>query len=209
MPDDPKPGEMPEQQVETPPTEQPKEKPAEITSKTKDASELEAELEKTRKALKDANKEAAERRKRLEELEKAEADRKAAEMTEAEKQQARLKELEAALSEKERLLKEKERQDLQRKVAKAVGLPEGLAGRLTGDDEETMTADAQAILELLPKQEAEKKPTPRLEPTNPANAKKGETRAQAKARILGTSGNVWDGSNASERGGGVVIVEKD
>lgn len=210
MPDEPKPGEMPPTEpVDTPPTEQPKEKPAEITSDTKDASKLEAELEKTRKALKDANKEAADRRKRLEELEAAEKKRQEDAMSETEKLNARLQELEKANAEKERLLKEKERQELQRKVAKAVGLPDGFAERLRGETEEELTADATSVLELMPKQEAEKKPAPKLDPTNPSGGQKTETSVQKKARILGTRGNVWDGANAAERGGGVVITEKD
>ena len=206
---DPDPGEMPEQ-VETPTPQQPKEQPAEITSETKDASKLEAELEKTRKALKDANKEAADRRKRLDELEKAEQERQQAQMSEQEKLQARLKELENANAEKEKLLKEKDRQELQRKVAKAVGLPDGFAERLRGETEEDLKADATSVLELLPKQEAEKKPVaPKLDPTNPGNGKQAETAAQKKGRILGTRGNVWDGTGADKRGGGVVIVDKD
>ena len=196
--------------AETPAPEQPEKKAAEIASDPK-AAELEAELDKVRKALKDANKEAADRRKRLEELEKAEQERLQSQMSEQEKMQARLKELEALTAEKDRLLKEKERQDLQRKVAKAVGLPEGLAARLAGDDEEAMTADAKSILELLPKpQEVEKKPAPRLEPTNPGDAKQGETRAQIKERLgLAGSVNPWSSSGAVDRGGGVVVVEKD
>jgi transcriptional regulator of heat shock response len=50
---------------------------------------LQAELEQTRAALKAANKEAAERRRRLDEIEGAEAKRKEAEQTEAQKLLAR------------------------------------------------------------------------------------------------------------------------
>ena len=54
------------------------------------ASDTAAELERTRKALKDANAESAKRRKRLEELEAAEAERAAANLSEAEKLTAEL-----------------------------------------------------------------------------------------------------------------------
>lgn len=40
---------------------------------------------------------------------------------------------------------------LKDKVARAVGLPEKLAGRLQGEDEETLLADAKSILADLPK----------------------------------------------------------
>jgi hypothetical protein len=208
MPEELKSGEMPEQE---PQKETPKEKPAEIASQSKDASELEAELEKTRKALKDANKEAAERRKRLEELEKAEQERQQAQMSEQEKLQLRLKELEQANAEKERLLAEKQQQELQTRVAKAVakelGLSfdavEGLADRLRGSTEEELTADAQKVFALLPKQEAEKKKPPVLDATNPGDAKKGETRAQMKLRTGLQKVNIFDPDYAKTHGGGV------
>ena len=188
--EEPKQGEMPEPKVETP--EQPAKKETEIVAESKDAKELEAELEKARKALKEANKEAAERRKKIEEFEAAEAKRKEAEMSEAEKLQARLKQFESEKAELQAQLKLKERQELQRKVALAVGLPEALASRLTGEDEEALTADAKAILELLPKQEPEKKPAaPKLDATNPGNAVKGETRQQVKERVFGSPTNAW------------------
>lgn len=207
MADEPKEGEMPEAKVEAP--AQPEPKAAEIVVEAKDAKDLEAELEKARKALKEANKEAAERRKKLDEYEAAEKKRQDAEMTEAEKVQARLKELESAIAEKDTLLKQKERQELQRKVAAAVGLPEGLASRLSGDDEEAMTADAQAILELLPKQQEAKKPAPKIDVTNPGEAKQGETFAQKKARLQGQRVNPWGASDAVQRGGGVLYSEKE
>ena len=204
-------GEVPE--VKEPLTDKPKqeqpEKKVETTLNPEQFQEQQVELEKTRKALKEANKEAAERRKRLEELEKAEADRKAAEMTEAEKQQARIKELEEKAQQYELKLKESERRELQRRIAKEAGLPEGLAERLRGETEEEMAADAKTVLELLPKQEAkvdEKTKPPKLPVTNPADGKKGETRAQKAERLgLGQRVNVWDGDLTKKQGGGVEI----
>lgn len=187
------------------PAEQPKEVKAEIASEPK-AAELEAELEKTRKALKEANREAADRRKRLDELEAAEKKRAEDAMSETEKLNARLKELEQVAAEKDRLLQEKERQELQRKIAKEVGIPDALANRLMGDDEEAMKADAETILASLPKQEAAKPTAPKLSPTNPANGKVEETHAQRRARLLGKQDNPWTPGGAADRGGGVVVV---
>lgn len=200
--------EMVESEKEKEPVKQPDGK-VEIT-KTKEQLETEAELEKLRKALKDANKEAAERRVRLDELEKAEADRKAAQMSEQEKLQAKLRELESSIAQRDALLKEKERQELQRKVAKAVGLPDGFAERLRGDTEEELTADANTVLELLPKQTqgTEKPKLPKPDVTNPGDAKKGETREQMKQRALGRNVNTFDSEFGKNHGGGVSFVEK-
>lgn len=180
-------------------------------TKTDPNAEVQAELERTRQALKEANKEAATRRKRLEELEKAEADRKAAEMTETEKAQARIKELEAQKAEYESKIKQQERRELQRKVAKAVGLPDGLAERLQGETEEDMTTDAKSVLELLPKQETPVKPkTPTLNPTNPGDGEKVETHAERKARLgLGSTVNTFDPAFARKHGGGVTVSDKE
>lgn len=170
-----------------------------------DPKMLKAELEKARSALKERNKEEAARRKKLEELEAAEEGRKKAAMTESEKAAARIKELEALAAEKDNQIKQAERRELQRKVAKEVGIPEVFASRIAGDTEEDMTADAKTILEALPKPEAEpkdKKKAPVLIPTNPANGQKGETEAQAKARIFGPPSGPFDT-------GTVSFVEKD
>lgn len=56
------------------------------------AEDLKAELDRARKALAAANKEAADRRKKLEAFEKAEADRKAAELSEVERLQQQVAE---------------------------------------------------------------------------------------------------------------------
>jgi Zn-dependent oligopeptidase len=204
MVDEPKEGAMPETKVEVE-TPAPK---ADAKGATVDTAQVEAELEKTREALKKANKEAADRRKRLDELEAAEEKRKLDAMSDNEKVLAQLKTLE---SEKAQLLQDKqnfERRELQRKVAKAVGLPDGLALRLQGADEETMTEDAKAILELLPKQPEEtKKPTPKIEATNPANGQRGETMTQMRERVKGASSKaMYDPTWGKERGGGVKIV---
>ena len=203
-PKDPGQGETPEPNVE-PVVETPKVKePTGETPAADDPKELKAENERLQKALKERNKEEAARRKKLEELEAAEEDRKKAAMTESEKAAARIKELEALAAEKDNQIKQAERRELQRKVAKEVGIPEVFASRIAGDTEEDMTADAKTILEALPKppDKPEAKKSPILNPTNPANGQKGETPAQAKARIFGGNVSPFDT-------GTVEFVEKE
>lgn len=115
------------------------------------------DFKKLQDALKDANKEAAARRKKLEAFEKAEADRKAAEMTELEKAQAKLKEYETQLTNAKRAA-----------IAAKHGLPETLAKRLQGMTIEEMEADAEEIAAALPKQSAAQ--PPEVKPTSPSNA---------------------------------------
>jgi hypothetical protein len=209
-------GEMPEEITPAPemgatpaePTPAPQQtaQPAAIAG-TRSAEEIAAELERTRAALKEANKADASKRKRLEELEAAEAERQKAAMTDAERTQARIKELEELSAHQAQLLKQKELQDLQREIAAEIGLPSKLAGKIAGANREEMIADAQAMLEVLPKQEPAKPAPPKLEATNPGNGEQGETRAQKKGRILGTRTNAWDSSGAQDRGCGIFISE--
>ena len=142
--------------------------------------------------LRAENKEAAKAKKRLEEFAQADAKRKEAEMTESEKATKRAQELEAKL-------KAYERTEAQRKAAEKVGLPGSLAIRLMGETPEELEADAKALLETLPKPT---KPTPGINPTNPANASQEETRSQKKDRLAGKSFDVF-GS-----GGGIFWGEK-
>lgn len=146
------------------------------------------EFAKMQAALKEANKEAATRRKQLEAYEKAEAERKAAEMTETEKLAAKLKEYETKLAQAERAA-------LVRKVADEAGLPAQLAIRLQGDTEDELRADAEKLRELIPAEPA--KPKLKIDPTNPGNAGRVETRAEKKARLMPSSVGVFD------RGGGI------
>ena len=180
------------EKVNTPASEMPAEQQhSEPTAEKVEISK--AEFEKLQAALKDANKEAAARRKRLEELEAAETKRKEAEMTETEKVAKRAQELEAKV-------KAFERNELARKVAAKVGLPEVLASRLQGATEEELEADAKTLLDTLPKQ----KTTPPVGPTNPGSgASTAETMAQKKARLNPQNASgIW---NPSE--GGVIFKE--
>jgi hypothetical protein len=202
------PGEKPETKPEGEPQETAKEPEAKVEKPALSAeafAKQQEELERTKESLKKANKEAAERRIKLDEFEKAEAERKQAEMSEAEKVQARIKELETEKAERESKIQDFERKELQRKVAGAVGLPEALAHRLVGANEEEMTEDAKQLLAVLPqKQETapEKTKAPTLKSTNPGDADKTETRAQVRERTLGVGQNPW-------AKGTVTMVEKE
>lgn len=185
MTEDTKPGEMP--------TTPAGETPAETTqAKPQTQDELAAELEAARKALKQANREAAERRVKLEAFEKAEQERKQAEMTELEKLQAQLKDAQSQLE--RRAL-----EDTKARIAKDVGLPDALAARIQGANEDEMKADAAKLLEALPK--PSKNP---VLATNPgAGAGAGETYEQKRARIYGSGADIFDPGAAAQQGGGV------
>lgn len=118
-------------------------------------------------------KEAAAAAKKLAAYEKAEEERKQAEMSELEKANARAAKAEADLKAKDIAI-------LRRDVADKVGLPAVLADRLKGETPEEIEADANALLETLPKQEAKK---PNISPTNPVGGSLGETVAQKKERL--------------------------
>lgn len=107
---------------------------------------------KLQAALKDANKEAAARRKKLEAFEKAEADRKAAEMTDLEKAQA-----EISKYQQEALQAKRE------SIAARHGLPETWVKRLQGATVEEMEADAAELAASLPTRTA-----PSISSTAPA-----------------------------------------
>lgn len=177
-----------------------------------------AEFEKLQKALKEANAEAAKRRKELERYEKAEQERKEAEMTDMQRLQAQLEKLQAERDQAAAELKQRQILDTKRKVAREVGLPEALAERLAGDNEEALTADAKAILEALPKApeptaQPERKPTgARINPTNPGpNATGGDTDEQLRSLIYGQparGSGMFTPDGATRHGGGVVYKTK-
>lgn len=101
----------------------------------------------------EAAKERDELRKKVEELEAAKADG----LSEAEKAAKRLSDIEAALeSEKEARKADSEARAaaeikaLRSRIGADKGLPAALFDRLTGDDEESITADADKLAELAP-----------------------------------------------------------
>jgi len=156
-----------------------------------------AELEAIKAALKKANNEAAKYRK---EAETAAARIKAqedAELSEMDKLKKQVAEYEAKLT-------QVERQALQRKIANEFELPEMLALRIQGDDEDAMREDAKALAATLPK-----KPTaPNLSATNPGNGQPmGESLIQQRARVYGGGGDIFNPTEAAKLGGGVVFKD--
>jgi hypothetical protein len=133
-----------------------------------------AEFAKVQAALKEANKEAADRRKKLDAYEKADADRKAAEMTESEKAAAKIKAQDDELA-------QLKREKLIRKVADDAGLPADLAELLQGSTEDELKAHAEKLKKYAPA--TPEKPKLKIDPTNPGNAHLDETREQKKARL--------------------------
>lgn len=84
--------------------------------------------------------------------------RKAAEMTEAQKLQAELERMKAAAAEAERKAQEAELKSLRMEVASAKGLPATLAGLLQGTTKEELEAHAAIVLEGA--KQIGQKPTP-------------------------------------------------
>lgn len=145
-------------------------------------------------------KEAAAAAKKLAAYEKAEEERKQAEMSELEKANARAAKAEADLKAKEIAI-------LRRDVADKVGLPAVLADRLKGETPEEIEADANALLETLPKQEAKK---PNISPTNPAGGSLGETVTQKKERLgLVQNRDVFSEQFNLGKDGGPIYFEKE
>jgi hypothetical protein len=156
--------------------------------------DVKAELAKVQAALKEANNEAAKRRKALEAYEAAEAKRKEAEMTELQKANAKLAEYEAKI-------KLSERKDAQAAAALKAGLPAAFASRLQGETPAELEADAQSMLEALPK--ADKKPSPPVNPTNPGGASAGPNQSQKDAETRG-----WIAGGQSMQGGGFTLPKE-
>jgi hypothetical protein len=75
---------------------------------------------------------------------------KAAQMTDVEKAQQEAADKAARVVELEATLKERDLRDMRLKVAAETGLPEVLAAKLGGEDEDAMKAEAKAILAALP-----------------------------------------------------------
>lgn len=157
-------GETPTTQVTEPVTaELPKAEPAEEFDKTRAMALIEK--------LRAESRELSKFRKRAEELEATEAKRKEAELTELQKVQKRAEEAEARL-------KAAERRMLCDEIARKLGLPPQLAGRLQGETPEEIEADAKQLLEVIPKKTA-----PSLNPTNPGGPTGGESDAERRRRL--------------------------
>lgn len=155
------------------------------------------ELELTRAALKKANNEAAKYRKAAELAENEKKAREDAEMSEMDKLKRQVQEYEAQLA-------QTQREALQRKIARELELPDVLALRIQGEDEDAMREDAKALAATLPK-----KPTAAtLSATNPSNGQPaGETLAQQRRRVYGAGSDIFLPGEAAKLGGGVVFKE--
>jgi len=115
------------------------------TSKTFTQEDIERIIAERLKREREKYKDYAELKKAAEELQKL----KEAQMTEQEKLQAKLQEYERMLQEKEREAKEAQIQATKVKVLTELGLPLDLAGRIFGEDEDTIRQDAEALKKLL------------------------------------------------------------
>jgi DNA repair ATPase RecN len=99
------------------------------------------------KSVKDAIKERDDLKARIDAIESEK-------LTEAEKAEKRLAELEARLSAAEKARIDADLKALRARIGAEKKLPAALIDRLVGDDEESISADADALLEALPAPEA-------------------------------------------------------
>ena len=207
-------GETPENEPGT--ETEPNQQPTDPTGETPE--ELKAELEETRKALKSANRESATRRKKLEELEGKEKERQDAELSEMEKLQKQIDELNAG---KEKA--EKEARSIQIKAAviseasilnfndpkDAFALVDRSQFEIDGDN----VAGVKEALQELAKNKPymiKKAKTVSGNVTNPGDnvISTGETEAQQRARLYGTSNlNLFTPEGAKKHGGGVINIK--
>ncbi len=143
-----------------------------------------------------AEKESDKQAKKLAALEKAEEERRQAELTDLQKAQDKAAKAEAELQATKLAI-------VRRDVAAKVGLPAVLADRLKGETAEEIEADANALLETLPKSE---KKVPSINPTNPGGATQPETLAQQKQRLhLTSTTDVFSDKFNQLKDGGIVL----
>jgi hypothetical protein len=170
MPEEPTPGETPTVAPEQPAGETPQAVPEGASGEPFDPERAMATI----RNLREFEKEAKQLRKKVADHEKAEDERKKAEMTEMERLQAELQEAQASLA-------KRQLDDQKRAIAKAVGLPDELALRIQGANEDEMKADAELLVAAIPKPDPKK---PNLGPTNPGSgAVQGETDEQRRRRL--------------------------
>lgn len=133
---------------------------------------LQKTLEELERTVQNKTEEAERVHKKLAKFEEDEKLRKEAEMTELEKLESRAKEAEAKLQ--ELTIKE-----TKRAIAAEIGLPEIFALRIHGETPEDMKADAQKLLDALPK------PGRPINATNPGDnaSPKQETDAERRLRL--------------------------
>lgn len=137
---------------------------------------LKARLAEAERKAQNKAEEAERHYKKLAKFEAEETKRKEAEMTELQKAQAKAEEA-------ERRAAKLEHEKLQNAAAVKVGIPAIFADRLKGETPEEMEADAQSILESIPKTNSKSSPGPVNNPG--ANGKQGETDAERRKRLFG------------------------
>lgn len=154
-----------EQQGVTPETPQ-----AESVTPEASTADNTASIDELKRRISELNRESADRRKKLEAFEKADAERKAAEMTEVDRYKLEAEQAKAALIEARKIA-----------IAAKHGLPDLLAPRLKGESIDELEADALALKETLP---AAKPPAPNINPTNPGTqGAQKETDAERRKRL--------------------------
>ena len=171
------------------PLEKPAEQPATPASDTVDEWDKDRAMATIQK-LREIEKQAKKDQKEFERLKAEEQKRLEAQMTEAERYKKQADELEQT---KTRL----EAELLRRDVIAETGLPPQFADRLKGTTKEELTADAEELKKLLPKQINQKV-------TNPGNASPDETDAQKRERLFGKQSNPMDIEFIKKQGGGVI-----
>lgn len=125
--------------------------PATTEQATSVKAQPEMTLEIALKELKEARAEAAKYRTTAKATEKAKAEAEEAALKEQGKYQTLYEKLKAEYDKAQSEIAKRDRAELQRRVASTIGLPEKLAGRIAGETEADMLADAREILGALPK----------------------------------------------------------
>ena len=157
------------------PKEEPKGEIPEVNEQDVTLDNLQKEIDKLTRSLVNKTEEAERVHNKLSKLEQKEQDDKLAEMSEIEKLQAQISEKDAALLKAQEELNQKTLNEQKLNIAAKVGLPEVLTYRLQGETPEEMEADAQAIMEGLPKRQV------RLPVTNPGDNASRDTESVADA----------------------------
>ena len=136
---------------------------------------------------------AREEKKRAEATDKAKKEATEQELKEKQEWQKIAEAKEAEAKTLQQQLEALNRKQLQAEIAARVGLPNALASRLQGNTAEELEADAQALLETLPKAEQKQK-SPGLHPTNPGGQdKQPQMTSQQMIQKLYGDVDVWGG----------------
>lgn len=162
-------------------TEKVESKVEKVLDETPTLKELQKQLDDANRSLTNKTEEAQRVHGKLKEFETAEELRKVAEMSDLEKAQIATKEAETKFKESQSELESMKQNNIKREVALGIGLPAMFALRIKGETPEEMTADAQALLDAMPKGQ------PKSSTTSPGSLGKkvGETDDDRRNRLLG------------------------